>query len=244
MAVITTFILSLALLLLVLAFISLSRQKNFLENYARDLEATLNDAKKVKEDLNFLLDNAVKIAARINNELHEKINYQEELIDQHDKLEKSYVLENGENIANKKKIRVYQAAKYLGMDSKVLITILRQMGYKVNSQLNTLDVALLDKIKAIEVGNPPSDNIKNKEYNTISQFDNNENTDTVDRKDYLSEKDDIDDILEDIKNAHPYMAVRALYERGYTIKEIAKFLGRGQGEVQILLNLAYKNRAI
>ncbi len=46
-----------------------------------------------------------------------------------------------------------------------------------------------------------------------------------------------------MKKAHPYMAVKALADKGYSIREIAKLLDRGQGEVSLILNLVYKKRA-
>ncbi|HZK42804.1 MAG TPA: hypothetical protein VFC73_00750 [Syntrophomonadaceae bacterium] len=50
--------------------------------------------------------------------------------------------------------------------------------------------------------------------------------------------------IEDIKKVHPYIAVRILHDQGHDIKKIAKLLGRGQGEVKLLLNLAAKSTAI
>ncbi len=50
--------------------------------------------------------------------------------------------------------------------------------------------------------------------------------------------------LEDIKSAHPYIAVRTLYEKGYSVREIAKLLDRGQGEVGLILNIAKKKSAV
>lgn len=199
-----------------------------MEKYAKDLENTLNDARRVKEDLDFLLDNAVKISEKINSELEEKIRYKEEFISKQEKIESGYEIERKEVIDNKaERIRVYQAAQYLGMDSRRLLGILKEMGYEVTSQLNMIDAGVLNEIKEFMAGKGTLDGRGAEE--------------TGNRYDLPDKKDDI---LNELKNAHPYIAVRVLHERGYTIKEIAKFLGRGQGEVQILLNLAYKNKAI
>ncbi|MDD2585229.1 MAG: hypothetical protein PHT79_00600 [Syntrophomonadaceae bacterium] len=43
---------------------------------------------------------------------------------------------------------------------------------------------------------------------------------------------------------HPYIAVKTLYNNGLTVTEIAKTLGRGQGEVKLILNLCTKKKAI
>jgi len=55
--------------------------------------------------------------------------------------------------------------------------------------------------------------------------------------------EDMEAWIESLKKAHPYMAVKALADQGYSIKDIAKNLDRGQGEVSLILNLLNKKRA-
>ncbi len=50
--------------------------------------------------------------------------------------------------------------------------------------------------------------------------------------------------IDALKAAHPYIAVKTMYENGYPIREIAKLLGRGQGEVSLILNLSKKKPAV
>lgn len=50
--------------------------------------------------------------------------------------------------------------------------------------------------------------------------------------------------FEELRNAHPYIAVKSMYEKGYEIWEIAKILNRGQGEVSLMLNISNKKSAI
>lgn len=247
---ITTLILSVAILLLVLAFISLSRQKGFWEIYARDLENVVNEAQKVKEDLNLLLDSAVKISEKINNGLQDKIESEGDFklintanIDNSTPVNANQIANTSRKAEEKEsnKIRVYEAARHLGIDSNNLIKTLQQMGYSVNNQLNTLDISILDEIKQVK----PDDKIIETDTNrTItSLYGSSNETDAGNEKESLKQVDESYE-LEDLKNAHPYIAVRVLHEKGYSVKQMAKFLGRGQGEVQILLNLAYKNRAM
>jgi hypothetical protein len=46
--------------------------------------------------------------------------------------------------------------------------------------------------------------------------------------------------LNDIRKAHPYIAVPRLYYEGYTIAEIAGLLEKGQGEIKLILDIQRK----
>jgi len=62
----------------------------------------------------------------------------------------------------------------------------------------------------------------------------------------LVEKDEISQLgfsIEELKSAHPYIAVKTLHEKGYSVREIAKLLNRGQGEVSLIMNLSKKKQA-
>lgn len=48
----------------------------------------------------------------------------------------------------------------------------------------------------------------------------------------------------DYHSMHPYLAVRFMQEKGFTIKEIAQKLGRGQGEIHLMLNLERKKKSV
>lgn len=48
----------------------------------------------------------------------------------------------------------------------------------------------------------------------------------------------------EMKAAHPYIAVKTLYDKGYTVREIAKLLDRGQGEISLILNIAKKKAVV
>ncbi|MBO8159378.1 hypothetical protein [Thermosyntropha sp.] len=225
---IVTFILSLAVLFLVLAFMSLSRQRAFWENYAEDLENLVDEADKVKQDLNIMLDNAVKISEMINQNLEKKLSG-EYFVKPEERIE--------ENASDSKKVCVYEVEKYLGINEKDLINVLQHMDYKVNNQLNTIDIPVLEKIKTENINildEKSNDEDRLKSTSSIENT-NLQANNVVDTEFYQ---------IEDLKNVHPYIAVRLLHEKGYTVKQMAKLLGRGQGEIQILLNLSYKNRAV
>ena len=48
---------------------------------------------------------------------------------------------------------------------------------------------------------------------------------------------------EELRQAHPYLVVPRLYRCGYDLEEIARILGRGQGEIELILNLYKKKQA-
>jgi len=50
--------------------------------------------------------------------------------------------------------------------------------------------------------------------------------------------------LEKLKEVHPYIAVRTLHAKGYTVNQIARMLDRGQGEVNLILNITKKSKRL
>jgi len=49
--------------------------------------------------------------------------------------------------------------------------------------------------------------------------------------------------MDEIKQAHPYLAGRTPSEQGYDQKEIARILGRGQSEINLIMNLTKRKMA-
>lgn len=47
-----------------------------------------------------------------------------------------------------------------------------------------------------------------------------------------------------INNTHPYEIVENLYEKGHSIRQIAQIMGKGQGEIGLILNLQKKKVAL
>lgn len=46
--------------------------------------------------------------------------------------------------------------------------------------------------------------------------------------------------IEELRRAHPYIAVPRLYNEGYTIPEIAEILEKGQGEIRLIIDVNRK----
>ncbi len=49
--------------------------------------------------------------------------------------------------------------------------------------------------------------------------------------------------IEDLRRAHPYLVVPRLREQGWSVQEIAQILGRGLGEIQLILDLYTRKEA-
>ena len=49
---------------------------------------------------------------------------------------------------------------------------------------------------------------------------------------------------QELKSAHPYIAVKALTEQGYSVKEIARVLDRSQGEIELIQNINIKKNVV
>lgn len=138
--------------------------------------------------------------------------------------------------------RVHELAEELKTSSKELLNICRQLGLPVNHHMKVLSVEQVAAIKAQwffgeqyaepwqPAGKPnvvaaAEPALEKMGFNKIDggrgqQFSMNE-----------------------IKQAHPYLAVRTLSEQGYDQKEIARILGRGQSEINLIMNLTKRKMA-
>lgn len=131
------------------------------------------------------------------------------------------------------KIRVYELARELNMNSKELVVTLQDLGFPVNNQLNTLDyeltLSIKQKLTLTETGiaNFVKPDLRQERVLSLEDF---KHTDCK----------PLD--MEALREAHPYMAVRTLQEAGYSVCEMAQFLNRGQGEINLIINLINKKK--
>lgn len=179
--------------------------------------------------------------------------------------------EDNELLVKLPKTRVHELASELQMSSKELIQLIRSLGIQVNSHMNALDDKQLTLIKQAMNANlnteqesriiePTPINLQdlnqpepkgslldlivdneclNNEIN--GDFSLNE---TKSRQLEAQPLQGLEFSMDELKKAHPYLAVKTMYDHGYPIWEIAKLLGRGQGEVSLILNLAKKKTAV
>ncbi|MGE5390549.1 MAG: translation initiation factor IF-2 N-terminal domain-containing protein [Deltaproteobacteria bacterium] len=134
----------------------------------------------------------------------------------------------GEQPSTGAKVRVYELARELNMNSKELVVTLQELGFPVNNQLNTLDyeVTLSIRQKLTLVQGGTAANRQGRER--VLSIDDYKDSESVD--------------VEALREAHPYLAVRTLQEAGYSICDMAQLLNRGQGEINLIINLINKKR--
>jgi len=156
------------------------------------------------------------------------------------------------------RVRVYHLAQEVGMPSKQMVSFIRSLGMEVVNHMNCLDDEQVIAIqKALQTGARPV--FKALEQASVGAL--NLQPDIVEiSKPHLVASDadhrwlktgqqssgnSSDHIvsIEDLKKAHPYLAVRMLRERGYSIRDIAQMLDRGQGEVSLIINLSARKQA-
>lgn len=187
---ITALIISLAALLIAIALFNMSRQKAFMEAYLQEFNDTLSEASLVRQDLEDVMENTVRISGDLMQDMDKRIEHWEAL---HNTVSKEISQKASED-----DIKEYEGFK-LGIPD------LKAEPLPDNSFFSKFNCNDIQKEQE-------------------NQRDNEPNPFT----------------LEAIKTAHPYLAVRTLYEQGYSIREIAQLLNRGQGEVELILNLSRK----
>lgn len=174
--------------------------------------------------------------------------------------------------AKSKRIRVYELARDLQISSQGLIKLIKSLGINVNSHMNVLDDVQLRLVKQAfrsELINETEkrvikpDSISSNELNKsgakgsiLDLVLDNENSFKSDhfaaanvnaRKAQRSEEQPLQGLefsIDELKAAHPYIAVKTMYDNGYSIREIAKLLDRGQGEISLILNLSKKKQSV
>ncbi|PKM77707.1 MAG: hypothetical protein CVU90_06310 [Firmicutes bacterium HGW-Firmicutes-15] len=137
------------------------------------------------------------------------------------------------------KIRIYELAKELGISSKSLVNIVQELGIEAFNHMNCLDENQVLLIrKSLDISH--KDTIEMIKPRLLRKnIDGDRDTIKVRRPNNRQSEISI----EDLKKAHPYLAVRTLHERGYSIRDIAQMLERGQGEVSLIMNLSQKKKA-
>lgn len=239
----------------------MSYRKGVWERFFEEFRNTVDEAHIVKTDLHSMLDQSIGVSramvdhieTRIAelNQLQEEARYTQMLIQQisEKRLAVSQISgmmalpensEDGSGLewedeqpAKVGKIRVYELARELNMNSMELVVTLQELGVPVSNQLNTLDyevsLSIRQKLTLIETG---TSNVVRRDLHKER---------VLSLEDYKHEDNDPLD-LEALREAHPYIAVRTLQEAGYSVCEMAQFLNRGQGEINLIINLINKKK--
>lgn len=205
-----------------------------LKSYTEELSHVIAQAQDVKQDLVQLMEDSLGLSQTLINDLDARLAGNEKIdeniaggnCEPSDQEEQEYP----GNIVKfaptgTSRIRVYDLARELRISSRELVQILQGCGLKITSHMNLIDAeqtrALINKI------NNSADPLELYPSLSSNQVEN-------------AAADDEASFIAGLQSAQPYMAVRSLYEKGYPVWQIAKILGRGQGEVNLILNLSNK----
>lgn len=232
-------------------------RKSWLSGGFAELKNTILEARLVQDDLNTMLEKSVDISREIVMNIDNRLSRVDEeeqvpVPDDESAIPELSMDDSSLIIKPKAKIRIYELARSLGINSRELIYQMQAVGYSYNSPLNTLDEVtagiIIDRINSlskderdnlIQIEDQPLD-VSNQQNQLTPQPTTLASQVILDNS---MEIEDFETWMASLKKAHPYMAVKALADKGYSIREIAKLLDRGQGEVSLILNLVYKKRA-
>lgn len=209
----------------------------------------------VQDDLNSMLEKSLDVSREIVTSIDSRLNQigeEEEVLG-----DNTLELADSSPVEARAKIRVYELAQGLGMNSRDLINRMQAAGYSYNNPLNTIDEVtariIMDRINSwdedeqdnfIQVLDQSPAQITGQENQLARALPLNlVNQVTNDSPLEIDNLEVLEAWVESLKEAHPYVAVKALHDKGYSIRAIAKLLERGQGEVSLILNLVNKKRA-
>lgn len=220
-----------SVLLLVITILSIYIHKQYLENFKNEVQDIVNEGKDIQENLEKILDQSLDVSQTILDRVEMSNLASDKNTQPLQSNEKGQKINS--NKSNSNKIRVYQLAKELNMTSKEMVNRLNQLGLKINNHMNILEEEKANWVRDILKINEEMNKNTNSNKSNISLF--------LKRND----KNIIDvNHLDELKAVDPYIAVKTLNEKGYDIKEIAQLLGRGQGEVSLILNLNKTKKAL
>lgn len=221
-----------------LLIIVLLAQRLHANAYSEELKQTVSQANSVRDELEKILENSLSVSELIIDRLDTGVgNLEYSVPSEKEALAIGESEEDGTApsfsgpVINKtgERIRLYELARKLDMNSRELLQRLEEMGYSYSHHMNLIDPETADLIRE-----------------RIASGDNSVLLLTPSAEEE-SNRDNLASLrfpLGEIKAAHPYLAVRSLHENGYSIKEIAQILERGQGEIELILNLTHKKTVI
>ena len=235
------FFVSLASLFMVVILFRFFCQKNLADNCLRELNASIQEAKTVRQDLEEMMEDALSISKIIAEDIDDKIAAVSDfslLVPNAAEDKQVEILQLQEPIISNK-IRIYELAQELGISSRSLVNIVQDLGIEAFNHMNCLDENQVLVIKkSLQIF--PKDAV-----DIIKPCLLKKNMDSGGDIVKARRKNDrqFDISIEELKLAHPYLAVRTLQERGYSVRDIAQILERGQGEVSLIIKLSPKKQA-
>jgi len=240
------------------------------------LKNTINEARSIRQNLESIMENAADISRSIVDDIDKRVSSKKEICEETVQypvsetlctepclaiMEIKETVEPDDEGEKGYRLKVHELARELGMSSKRLINILKDMGYNISHHMNSLDTHIVKEVKGkinkadlLEIKADDQEKhkslVKHNERADIAKinaYDSSAGMPGIaspQKPEIQAKKHKEMDIgIDDLKSAHPYLAVRTLFEKGYSVREIAKLLERGQGEVSLILNLTKKKQA-
>lgn len=226
----------------------------YMDACSRELQDSLLQAQEVKCDLEEIMHNTLVLSQQIADDLERKLHPKivaKENTDSglpHQKTQMLVGLQQSSLSARRSedfvegKMRVHELADEIGVSSKELLLTCIQLGFPVRHHMKILDEEQIRRLREHFFGQQPAGLNDDNSLQVVEdgiQMMTNQDQEALPLK-YSIANQGSNFSLEEIKNAHPYIAVRTLSEQGYQAKEIARILDRGQGEVNLILNLSRK----
>lgn len=238
----------LAIVFSLLCLLVAVRQKLHVNAYKDELGIILQEASAVKEELESIMNNTVELSRNVTDDIDCRLQEYRDFSVLHSvsaPVESTQIQKTPESDmqpshpsrelpAEPSRRRVYEVARDMNISSRELLERLRSNGIQVKNHLSLIEP---DALSGCRTDPPPPDCHDVKDMRPLLAA----APDPVPGAAQAGESEDFS--LEELLRAHPYIAVRTLYERGYQVWEIAKILGRGQGEVNLILNITRKKQA-
>lgn len=237
-------------ILIAVALYSVSRQNLFMENCSQDLKNSLLQAQEVKCDLEEMMLNTINISRGLADQLESRTTPEsassKPLDTFYKPVPKNAYLEVKKPVVvvSDTPLRVHELAEQMGISSRELLNRCQALGLGINHHMKMLDADQVKILKGEKAGLPEIETLAPKSPGFVPELVSSPasalegrmlNPNRAEKPQPFS--------LEEIKQAHPYLAVRTLWEQGYNQKEIARILGRGQSEISLILNLTKQKQA-
>lgn len=207
-------LIAITILLIGLVIYSVFTQKNSIDSFSSEFIEVIEEANYLRDELKLLMKNAIEISGAIVDGVDKRLN-----IDNSDSLEKNKLVLDELSLEN--------LAKQYGLTTEQVDSLLKDIEYSYTN--NTIDIVKADaEIIDMNVTNPQDNAFypKSNKNNFLTVVDETNNDFSWADKEYITAE------------------IIDLHNQGYSIKEIAKLLNKGQGEISLLLNLSKNFKAI
>ncbi len=247
------------------------RQKLQVDVYKDELGLILQEASAVKDELETIMSSTVELSKSVADNIDSRLNEYRQVVEQQSPAgEASRSINLPTGLDSSKPApggrRIYEIARDMNITSKELIIIIRSQGIKVKNHLSVADPEIVTsavkqanganilpsagiranagEIQTVQ-GDGPGETIRVVPLQTgeSQEWPPEEDAYVAVPGSYTGVRDGMDFSMEELRQAHPYIAVRTLHERGLAVWEIAKLLDRGQGEISLILKLTGKKQA-